>query len=110
MLLTVPFHADESLLTPAILQYNMSNWVEDALEQLARKHVTTRFVKLHYQDAEMDEIAAPGILAYRAGECFANLVSFVNEVPAGKDITTVTVESVLQTFVNIERASAKTLS
>ena len=82
------------------MQYNMSNRVEDALKDLARKHVTTRFVKLHYQEAEMDEIAAPGVLAYRAGECFANLVSFMSEITSGKEVDSITVEDVLQRCAN----------
>ena len=77
-------------------QYKVSNKVEDSLRDLARKHATTRFVKLHYQDAEMDEIAAPGILAYKGGECFANLVSFITEIPTGKEVSTTTVEQVLE--------------
>ena len=55
--------------------------MEDALKVIARNHATTRFVKLHVLDAEMDEIAAPGILAYKAGECFANLVSLTTKFP-----------------------------
>lgn len=70
--------------------------VEDALKDIARRHATTRFVKLHYLDAEMDQIAAPGILAYKAGECFANLVSLMSEMPAGRDINSTTVAGVLQ--------------
>ena len=78
------------------LQYQDSRLVEDALLSLARKHVYTRFVKLHRLEAEMDEIAAPGILAYRAGDCFANLASLMSLMPAGRDISTSTLESVLQ--------------
>ena len=74
----------------------MSNKLEDALKQLARKHITTRFVKLHYLEAEMDEIAVPGILAYKGGDCFANLVSFLSEVPADKGLNTAAVEEVLE--------------
>lgn len=70
--------------------------MEDALKDLARKYVTTRFVKLHFREAEMDEVAAPGVLAYKGGECFANLVSIINEMPAGRDISSATVEGVLQ--------------
>ena len=44
----------------------------------------------------MDEIAAPGILAYKGGDCFANLVSMINEIPAGRDVNSASVESVLQ--------------
>ncbi|KAL8830357.1 MAG: hypothetical protein Q9170_005770 [Blastenia crenularia] len=77
-------------------QSDVSQLVEDALQSLARKHATSRFVKLHYLDAEMDEIAVPGILAYKGGDCFANLVSIVNEIPAGRDFSASTLESVLQ--------------
>ncbi len=70
--------------------------VEDALKDIARRHATTRFVKLHFLDAEMEKIAAPGILAYKAGDCFANLVSLMNEMPAGRDITSAILEQILQ--------------
>ncbi|KAL8655161.1 MAG: hypothetical protein Q9226_003154 [Calogaya cf. arnoldii] len=70
--------------------------VEDALRHLAHKHATSRFVRLHYQDAEMDEIAVPGILAYKGGECFANLVSIVNETPEGRDMNHSTLKWMLQ--------------
>ncbi|KAL8914235.1 MAG: hypothetical protein Q9171_001106 [Xanthocarpia ochracea] len=77
-------------------QSEVSQIVEDALRQLAHKHATSRFVKLHYLDAEMDEIAVPGILAYKGGECFANLVSIVNEIPSGRDMNSSTLEWMLQ--------------
>lgn len=48
----------------------------------------------------MDEIAAPGILAYKGGDCFANLVSIINEIPSGKDISSTTLEGVLQQYVS----------
>ncbi|KAL9098421.1 MAG: hypothetical protein Q9163_005914 [Psora crenata] len=73
-----------------------SSKVEDALRDLAQKNVTTRFVKLHFLEAEMDQIAAPGVLAYRGGECFANLVPLMNEIPAGIEPEVLAVESVLQ--------------
>ena len=44
----------------------------------------------------MDEIAAPGILAYKGGDCFANLVSLMNEIPAGRDVNSTTLERVLE--------------
>ncbi|KAI4230152.1 MAG: hypothetical protein L6R36_000265 [Xanthoria steineri] len=77
-------------------QSEVSRIVEDALRQLAHKHATSRFVKLHYLDAEMDDIAVPGIIAYKGGECFANLVSLVNEIPSGRDMNSSTLEWMLQ--------------
>ena len=47
----------------------------------------------------MDEIAAPGILAYKGGECFANLVSFISEISAGKEVNVTTVEDVLERYI-----------
>lgn len=70
--------------------------MEDALQILARKHATIRFVKLHQLDAEMDEIAVPGILAYKGGDCFANLVSIMSELPAGREMNSSTLEGILQ--------------
>lgn len=70
--------------------------MEDALQILARKHAIIRFVKLHQLDAEMDEIAVPGILAYKGGDCFANLVSIMSELPAGREMNSSTLESILQ--------------
>lgn len=82
-----------------LLKSTISNQVEDALRVIARNHATVRFVKLHFLDAEMDPIAAPGILAYKGGDCFANLVSIVDEIPAGRDITTTSLQGVLQQYV-----------
>ena len=53
----------------------------------------------------MDEIAAPGVLAYKGGDCFANLVSLVSEIPAGRDISSSTLEGVLQQYVIMSQVS-----
>lgn len=86
-------------LTHIPFQSAVSNIVEDALHTLARKHVTTRFVKLHYLDAEMDEIAVPGILAYKGGDCFSNLMSIMSELPAGREMNPSSLESILERSV-----------
>ena len=74
----------------------VSGVVEDALSTLARKHEFTRFVKLNYQDAEMIPIAVPAILAYKAGDLIANLVSVVDEIPPGRNLSTSSLELVLK--------------
>ena len=86
-------HADHDA---ALTQSSVSGLVEDSLRQLARKHVTTRFVKLHYRDAEMDEVAVPAILGYRGGELFANLSAVIEEIPMGRDMSPSTLEAVLK--------------
>lgn len=47
----------------------------------------------------MDEIAVPGILAYKGGDCFANMVSIVNEIPSGKEFSASVLELMLQQYV-----------
>lgn len=47
--------------------------VEDSLDVLARKHTSTRFIKLHHEIAEMENVGAPAIIAYRNGEVIATL-------------------------------------
>ncbi len=68
------------------------------LGDLARKHEYTRFIQLSYQEAEMDRVATPAILAYRAGDLIANLVSVVDELPADADLNVHSVEHLLQRY------------
>ena len=47
--------------------------VEDELSMLAYKHTTTRFVKLHFEIAEMETVEIPAVLAYKAAEVVATI-------------------------------------
>ena len=66
---------------------------------MARKHKTTRFIKLHYQDAEMEPAGVPAVLAYRAGDKFAGLVPVMDEIPDDADLSAVSLEKVFQRYV-----------
>lgn len=77
----------------------VSSLVEDCLRQLARKHKTTRFIKLHYDDAEMEPAGVPAVLAYRGGEKFAGLVPVVDEIPDDADLSDETLEKLFQRYV-----------
>lgn len=70
--------------------------VEDCIMTIAQKHITTRFVKLHYTDAEMDMAAVPALLAYKGGDLIANLVAIIDEIPPGRDLTASTLEGILK--------------
>ncbi|KAK6438424.1 hypothetical protein LTR95_005377 [Oleoguttula sp. CCFEE 5521] len=76
----------------------VSQAIEDCLQTLAQKHQDVRFVKLHYQDAEMEPAGVPALIAYRAGEKFAGLVPIVGEIPEDAELSALTLESVLQRF------------
>ncbi|KAI9838147.1 MAG: hypothetical protein M1837_002642 [Sclerophora amabilis] len=76
-------------------QSEVSRIIESHLGSLAQKHVTTRFVRLHYSEAEMDVASVPAVLAYKQGDLFANLVSIIDELPSDE---TVSVE-LLETFL-----------
>ena len=73
----------------------MSSIVEESLKPLAQKYATTRFVKLHYDEAEMDAASVPAILAYKEGELIANLVSIIDEIPVDKEVNSQSLEGVL---------------
>jgi len=70
--------------------------VEDCLAALARKYLSTRFVKLHYADAEMEPAGVPAILAYRAGDKFAGLVPVVDAIPDDAGLSPGSLEKVMQ--------------
>ena len=70
--------------------------VEECIRSIARKHNTTRFVKLHYRDAEMEPAGVPAVLAYRGGEKFAGLVPVIQEIPDDAELSARTLESVMK--------------
>lgn len=70
----------------------MSLAIEDCIRSLARKYSSTRFVKLHYQDAEMEPAGVPAVLAYRGGDKFAGLVPVIDEIPDDAGLSASTLE------------------
>ena len=78
----------------------VSYMVEDCMRQLARKHKTTRFVKLHYLDAEMEPAGVPAVLAYRGGDKFAGLVPVVDEIPDDAELSAISLEHLFQKYVS----------
>ena len=76
-------------------QSSISDRVERSLSTLARRYVTTRFVKLDHEIAEMDHIGVPAILAYKAGDVFATIV---NIQPEQRDLDGL--ESLMKQYVD----------
>ena len=73
--------------------------IEDCVRTLAQKHTSTRFVRLHFQDAEMEPAGVPALIAYRGGDKFAGLVPLMEEMPDDADLSSLTLEAVLQRYV-----------
>ncbi|KAH0547507.1 hypothetical protein FGG08_000232 [Glutinoglossum americanum] len=74
----------------------VSRLVEDCLNTLAQKYSETRFVKLHYIEAEMDIASVPAILGYKGGDLFANLVSVIDQIPPNRNLSSSSLELVLR--------------
>jgi hypothetical protein len=73
---------------------DISGEVENIVAKLAKEHKTTRFVKLHCDDAGMELAGVPAVLAYKNDRMFANLTPLLNELPKDSHLTSVSVESV----------------
>ncbi|KAF8454299.1 thioredoxin-like protein, partial [Terfezia claveryi] len=67
----------------------------DCLGTVAKRYPTTRFVKLHHTEAEMDGEVVPAILAYKAGDLFNSVMRVVDEIPSGRSLSTESLELVL---------------
>lgn len=75
---------------------SVSSQVEDALEVIARKQNTTRFIKLHHEIAEMSHIVAPALLAYKGGDVMCTVVDIPRQIPRGREITPTSIEELLK--------------
>nr|POF13652.1 phosducin-like protein [Quercus suber] len=82
-------------------QSDVSVELEDCVRGLARQHPATRFVRLHFLDAEMEPAGVPALLAYRDGDKFAGLVPLVQELPDDADVSATTLEVLLKKYVLI---------
>lgn len=81
-------------------QSHVSSAIEDCLRTLAAKHLDVRFIKLHYQDAEMEPAGVPALLAYCGGDKFAGLVPVINEIPDDAELSSLTLEHVMKRYVH----------
>ena len=70
--------------------------VEECIRQLARTHTSTRFIKMHFEEAEMEAAGVPALLAYRGGNKFAGLVPLVDEIPDDAELSALTLETLLK--------------
>ncbi|KAL2864718.1 phosducin family protein [Aspergillus lucknowensis] len=73
-----------------------SSLVEDCLKTIASRQPSIRFVKLHYEIAEMDHIEPPALLAYRDGDVFATLVDIPHQIPKGRSCSADSLEDLLK--------------
>lgn len=73
--------------------------MEDCLNTIARRNNTTRFVKLHHEIAEMENIQAPALLAYRGGDVFTTIVDIFGQIPKGRACSANSLEDLLKLYV-----------
>ncbi|EEA26145.1 phosducin, putative [Talaromyces marneffei ATCC 18224] len=78
---------------------SVSAQVEDAIEVVARKYITTHFIKLHHEIAEMSHIEAPALLAYKGGDIISTLIDIPRQIPRGGEISSLTIEDLLKRYV-----------
>lgn len=81
------------------MQSDESAVVEECLATVARRQQGTRFVKLHHEIAEMDNIQAPALLAYRGGDVFATIVDILRNIPKGRSCSADSLEDLLKLYV-----------
>ncbi|KAF2665179.1 thioredoxin-like protein [Microthyrium microscopicum] len=65
----------------------VSQLIEHCVHSVARAFPSVRFVKLHYEQAEMDAAGVPAILAYRAADKFADMIPVLDEIPEDDELS-----------------------
>lgn len=77
-------------------QSEISTEVEVCMREVAQRNELVRFVKLHYEDAEMEVAGVPAVLAYKNGESVAQLVPLMDELPDDSELSAVSLETVFR--------------
>lgn len=68
---------------------------------MACTYTTTRFVKLHYTEAEFEPAGVPALLAYRGGDKFAGFVPVSDEIPDNEELSARSLTALLQRHVSL---------
>jgi hypothetical protein len=63
------------------------------MREIAQRNNTTRFIKLHYEDAEMEVAGVPAVLAYRNAEKFVGLVPLMDALPDDSELSVISLET-----------------
>jgi hypothetical protein len=66
------------------------------MRDVAQRNDTTRFVKMHYEEAEMELAGVPAVLAYRNADKCAGLVPLIDELPEDSELSAVSLETVFR--------------
>lgn len=75
----------------------MSAAIESALLPLVEANTTIHFVKVHYEDMELDNAAVPALLAYHnQGDLFANLTGIIEMMPDQDSYSTSSLKALLE--------------
>src|ERR1700760_3453870 len=73
---------------------------EECVWDLAKAFPAARFVKLNFEEAQMEPAGVPAILAYRGGEKFAGLIPVLDEIPEDDELSPETLAEALRRFVS----------
>ncbi|RAR13225.1 thioredoxin-like protein [Stemphylium lycopersici] len=91
-----------SATTVVVFVYNShleaatSQLFEQVMQDVAKRNDTVRFVKMDNLDAEIEDAGVPGILAYRGGEKFADILGLRDQFPHDRELSAVSLETLMR--------------
>lgn len=65
---------------------------------IARSQRSVRFIKLHYEEAQMEPAGVPALLAYKGGDKFAGLVPVLDEMRDDDDLSAEALTAALRRY------------
>lgn len=74
----------------------VSQSFEAAMRDVAKRNDTVRFVKMHNDVAEIEDVGVPAVLAYRGGDKIADLVPLWKALPDDSELSAVSLETVFR--------------
>ena len=63
--------------------------------EVAQRNNTTRFIRLHYEDAEIENAGVPAVIAYKNGDILerGSLVPVLDALPDDSELSVVSLET-----------------
>lgn len=70
------------------------------MHEVAKRNDTVRFVKMDNDIAEIDPTGVPAVIAYKAGNKFADIMSLPDALPRDSEVSAVSLETLLRQYVD----------
>ncbi|KAG4301903.1 hypothetical protein PCANB_002010 [Pneumocystis canis] len=69
--------------------------IKNCFSDMAARYLSVQFIKISYEEVDIDPLVVPAILGYKNAEILINMMRVIDEISPGKNVTADDIEHIL---------------